>query len=241
MRRQCRRLQRSAPCLLLPLQALVRWLIGAAERLSTRVPCLHQGTAAAPRLQPGRHQSPCSVTSQLVSEHSAHTFWPVQQSLSSITGPRMASVRKEFEVATQGCTQLAWLHPADDGCESAWPKSLRSTRTFHHGSSAPQEAPGPYWTGGAPRRGLVLEDCPVSTGIGAVLTGNTQVSAISFGAAPLGGVYGDTSEELCIQAVHEAFKLGAESSPLVVAQTETRNRHCSYRCAFCCLSNHAPK
>lgn len=41
-----------------------------------------------------------------------------------------------------------------------------------------------------------------------------QVSVISFGAAPLGGVYGETHEELCIEAVHEAFKLGANTPTL---------------------------
>ena len=35
-----------------------------------------------------------------------------------------------------------------------------------------------------------------------------QVSVISFGAAPLGGVYESTTEEQCIKAVHEAFQLG---------------------------------
>ena len=35
-----------------------------------------------------------------------------------------------------------------------------------------------------------------------------QVSVISFGAAPLGGVYESTTEEQCIKAVHEAFELG---------------------------------
>jgi hypothetical protein len=91
---------------------------------------------------------------------------------------------------------------------------LRSPGSFYHGPSAAQEAPGPHWTGGELYLGLVFEDvwC-CSTGFSAVLTSIAQVSAISFGAAPLGGVYGDTSEELCIQAVHEAFKLGAEATP----------------------------
>jgi len=95
-----------------------------------------------------------------------------------------------------------------------WPDLLAQARNL---SSWPFSCPGGPWAALDWRcaiPGLVLADAwCCSTGTGAVLTSNAQVSAISFGAAPLGGVYGDTSEELCIQAVHEAFKLGAEPPP----------------------------
>ena len=82
-------------------------------------------------------------------------------------------------------------------------------------SQAAQEVVGAHRLGGEAKccslRKLVIStSCTYSIG---VLAGcSVQVSVISFGAAPLGGVYESTTEEQCIKAVHEAFELGTAAA-----------------------------